>query len=545
MGQKEMTLFSSIKVKATELIVDGDSSALQGILFDDGSFRNPYICANDIDKIDNLKIVEDKLVYDTSLSVLGLKEYNRRVFQKLLKEAPFKRDIQLELEQWKNRNGNIDNKNKVAQLEGSRQVGKTTELMKFAYKNYKYVIYVNCILDADKFYNKISRPAGTNPGIREYCFENNLFSYVDTSDTILIIDEIQNDIPLYNRIRNLRSDLKCDIIVTGSYLARTLRDDVFLPAGTITYLTLHNMSFKEICKAYNKEKLLDSIILEDLAKSIKVVNDELSIIYDIYMKTGAYPAIVNQYKMNNDDTEVKSLLHDLLKTFRDESSNYFQDDKDAIIFDNVYSQIYKTLPIFNKTGDDTKADSGTKLIRTLTDVVAKTSNSHISKDEINRSLVWLHYCKMLGYCSLYNEADITDSKPCRRVYFMDVGIANYICDEYNMSDSDAIGFTTENFVYTELVRLYSGNLKILKGEVPHFSTVGTYELDFMVIGTDKNIYGIEVKSSSNSTKSLNHDLDKQYIDIAIVAKDTEGGVVNSKYTIPKYAIAHILGLLIK
>ena len=55
---------------------------------------------------------------------------------------PFVRDIQRDLEEWRQ-----DKNHGVLQLEGARQIGKTTELLKFAYKNYEYVLYVNLASD--------------------------------------------------------------------------------------------------------------------------------------------------------------------------------------------------------------------------------------------------------------------------------------------------------------------------------------------------------------------------------------------------------------
>ena len=46
--------------------------------------------------------------------------------------------------------------------------------------------------------------------------------FKDSEDTIVIIDEIQESADIYNRIREFTRTLKCDFIITGSYLGRIL-----------------------------------------------------------------------------------------------------------------------------------------------------------------------------------------------------------------------------------------------------------------------------------------------------------------------------------
>lgn len=71
------------------------------------------------------------------------------------------RDIQADLEEWKQ-----EKNHGVLQLEGSRQIGKTTELLKFAYRNYEYVLYVNFASDEYDFKDVIQN------GCRLMEFEN-------------------------------------------------------------------------------------------------------------------------------------------------------------------------------------------------------------------------------------------------------------------------------------------------------------------------------------------------------------------------------------
>ncbi len=71
---------------------------------------------------------------------ISIETYNSLKYKRLLSEAPYKRDIQKKFIEWKRRNHRCD---KILLVSGPRQVGKTTELLKFAYSNYKTVIYIN------------------------------------------------------------------------------------------------------------------------------------------------------------------------------------------------------------------------------------------------------------------------------------------------------------------------------------------------------------------------------------------------------------------
>ena len=110
-------------------------------------------------------------------------------------EFELERDVQEELLSWKEKRHNT-----VLQIEGPRQVGKTHEVRKFAYSQYEQVIYVNLVRDEFGFEDCMAE----EHFMQEYCEHAGLGDYVDNSNTILIIDEIQERQTVYNAIRDLR-----------------------------------------------------------------------------------------------------------------------------------------------------------------------------------------------------------------------------------------------------------------------------------------------------------------------------------------------------
>lgn len=91
----------------------------------DGVFYTNYYIRQYIQDIDNLSLQQNGMPEaENELPEIDYKKaFIDRVYHKLVKENPFVRDVQEDLLAWK-----ADKQHQVLQLEGTRQVGKTTEL---------------------------------------------------------------------------------------------------------------------------------------------------------------------------------------------------------------------------------------------------------------------------------------------------------------------------------------------------------------------------------------------------------------------------------
>lgn len=158
---------------------------------------------------------------------------------------------------------------------------------------------------------------------------------------------------------------------------------------------------------------------------------------------------------------------------------------------------------------------------------------HISRREVNDAISWLKFSKILGSCDLYNQGSVTDLLNERRFYFMDCGIARYLAQQTPLGNEAVEGILAENFVYTELYRVYKENK--LKGDKPCCSVYKDYELDFMLVDKNDRRYGLEVKSeSSTKHRSLDQYLEHDFIDEAYLAQITPGGIGRRVRSIPIY-----------
>ena len=112
-----------------------------------------------------------------------------------------KRDIYGDLLKWKQKS------RKVLELKGARQTGKTFILDKFGRENYTVYIYINmaqttgqeflaCLDQAGKW--EVGEPRPTDPIYRALKLFDPRFD--DTTETLVVIDEIQESARVYSLI---------------------------------------------------------------------------------------------------------------------------------------------------------------------------------------------------------------------------------------------------------------------------------------------------------------------------------------------------------
>ena len=70
-----------------------------------------------------------------------------------------------------------------------------------------------------------------------------MHAFINSPDTVLILDEVQENKAIYERIRTFNRSLDCHVIFTGSNLK--LAQDYFQPAGDCISMTMYPLSFEE------------------------------------------------------------------------------------------------------------------------------------------------------------------------------------------------------------------------------------------------------------------------------------------------------------
>ena len=439
-----------------------------------------------------------------------------------------RRNIYKKLLAWKK-----ENTGRVLELQGARQVGKTYILKKFGKENFSKMVYINMAENTGKNFSRcISIAMEWEPGkpMEETPIRKALELYDETfkdnKDTVVIIDEIQESAEIYNQIRTLAREFQAYVIVTGSYLGRTMEPDFFLPAGDMDHMVMESMTFDEFLDVFDEQELYEKIDLygkgrtEDYKKLMEY--------YEIYQKIGGYPAVVACYAEYRDLNKCMGLIGDLINVFADESKRYFEDIIDINMFEKLFNAI-ALLMMQEKLG-----------IRDLTAELSKIAyqeeSGRTTKKMINHAISWLQESHIIGYASKAVDCDYKQIKDNSRYYFLDMGIAYYFLSRTGAPYDVIKGLLAENFVYLVLRRRIE-NTHEIAGLVPWFASYEKIkgELDFYVRSlVDYKNYGIEVKSTDASAKTARKLLEDGKLDYLYLLKgETMGGIADGRiFTVP-------------
>lgn len=446
-----------------------------------------------------------------------------------------KRDIYDKLLQWKK-----DDSGQVLQVSGARQVGKTYILKKFAYENFRHVIYISMAEPSgEQFLQCLDKVNEWEPGTpREEkpihkAFELFDREFRDTKDTVIIIDEIQESSRVFNLVRTLAREFGCYAIIAGSYLGRLLSKEFFLPAGDFEELILETLTFPEFAGVFGKRELYEFVDL--FGGSAPEQYEELKECFELYQRIGGYPSVVNMYLEHKSLERCDAELGRLMSIFTNESKRYFDDVMETDTFEKLFHGIAVTL-IREKQGAG-------DLVEDLSKIVYKQESGRFTKKMINHAISWLRSSHIIGYASKSIDCDYLNIKENDRFYFLDVGIAHYFVARAGADEATIRGIVAENFVYLTLLRQISGDIA---GNAPWFATYGKTKgvLDFYVRSLlDYKNYGVEVKAGSNSGNTVTRLLKDGKIDYIYYLKgDTYGGKTEDGkiWTVPLYLADRIV-----
>ena len=451
-------------------------------------------------------------------------------------EIELKRDIYEELLQWKRRNSGL-----VLELEGARQVGKTYILDKFAREQYQQYIYINMIGESGEYFLECYEKAYHRRNVQDEA-ENGMAAvlktyapnFVDSRETIVVIDEIQESPVIYSRIREFAREFSCDFVVTGSYLGKTREKEFFLSAGDTDTLVMGTLSFPEFLGAFGKRDLYETLTLD--GKDDHARYDEIKDYFDLYCQIGGYPRVVQNYLETGDLSQSRRLVERIIDIFIKESSRYFESELDIEIFGQLFQAIAIML---------LKEKRGTEdLVTDLSKIVFKEESGRVSKKMINHARSWLYLSHVIGYCSKSINCDHLSIVDTCRYYYMDLGVAAYFLRKTGEPDTAIKGILCENFVYLELLNRLR-NTDSIAGTVPWFAVYQQTggELDFYVRSLlDYKNYGLEVKAGKSAGNTASTLLEAGLLDFLYYLKgNTYGGITEDGkiQTVPLYLAGRI------
>lgn len=439
-----------------------------------------------------------------------------------------RRNIYKKLLAWKK-----ENTGRVLELQGARQVGKTYILKKFGKENFSKMVYINMAENTGKNFLRcisiameweLGKPMEETPVRKALELYDETFK--DNKDTVVIIDEIQESAEIYNQIRTLAREFQAYVIVTGSYLGRTMEPNFFLPAGDMDHMVMESMTFDEFLDVFDERGIYEKIDLygkgrtEDYKKLMEY--------YEIYQKIGGYPAVVACYAEYRDLNKCMGLIGDLINVFSDESKRYFEDIIDINMFQKLFNAIALLMMQEKQGVRDLTAE--------LSKIAYQEESGRTTKKMINHAISWLQESHIIGYASKAVDCDYKQIKDNSRYYFLDLGIAYYFLSRTGAPYDVIKGLIAENFVYLVLRRRIE-NTHEIAGLVPWFASYEKIkgELDFYVRSlVDYKNYGIEVKSTDASAKTARKLLEDGKLDYLYLLKgETMGGIADGRiFTVP-------------
>ena len=421
------------------------------------------------------------------------------------------------------------------EVTGARQAGKTYIIRKFAEENFRHAVYINMLEDSGNEFLECLRMArkwepGTERPNQPIHRAFSLYSkdFQDNSETVVVIDEIQESSEVYNLVRDFTRKFACRFIVTGSYLGRTLNKEFKMSAGDLTALRIETLDFEEfaeafgLAEAYRQAEPLDPDRDKEFGK--------LADLFDLYLETGGYPAVVKEYLETRSKEKCREKLEDVIHLFCAESIRYFDDILDAAVYDNIFCSVSRIL-LREKKGLD--ADNFSESLQKL---VTQDYNSNISKAVCNRAMMWLQSAGILDFAGKITECRIMDFKSRCRCYFTDVGLACYFLRKIGADMPSVRGMLHENYVFLELRRRVE-RMKEIALETPAFATYKGGEIDFYVKSLTgmEHTYAVEVKSGKHSAPTGQKALEDGKVDCLVLLKgDTKGGQADNVITLPVF-----------
>lgn len=359
----------------------------------------------------------------------------------------------------------------IVMVYGQRQVGKSTMLHHIMDKNRKYVTLDNI---------SARRLAEEDPEL-----------FFETYGSPLLIDEFQRVPSILLEMKRIVDEKKlagekCEGMfwLTGSQKFKMMNNVSETLAGRVGILELAGLSDNEI---NGKESRLFNPQIEKL-KKIKYTKSNIHTIYEKIFR-GSMPRIVT--KEVGRDAYYEEYINTYLERDIHELSNVgkLSEFRNFLVF------------MAARTGQELRYSEISKSIG----VSAVTAKEWVSILERSGVIYILR-----PYFSNITKRLVKTPK----VYFMDTGLASYLCRWPNaevLESSNMDGAFFETYVVTEIVKSYY-NLGI-NPNLYYYRDVDGKEIDLMVVEADK-IYPIEIKKAKNpenATKNFKmvEKLDKQ------------------------------------
>ncbi len=417
-------------------------------------------------------------------------------------------------------------------IKGSRQVGKTESITRFANANYKSVIYINFV-EEPKYKMITSDGYGVDAIIKNISLLDPAKRFI-AGNTLIFFDELQEHPDISTSLKFFCIDGRFDVICSGSMLRLNYKRIESNSVGYKSDYTMFSLDFEEFlwAKGYCEAQINDMLHhMESLTAFTEVELTIYKAAFLDYCILGGMPAVVSAYIAKGTFEASLETQRQLVSDYKEDIRKYAEGLDQARIM-NVFNQIPPQLAKDNKKFQISKVSSGARF------------------KDYRGCIEWLSDAGMVNICYCLNFPELplkgNYDETKYKLYFADSGLLVAMLDDEAQDDLRANknlgiykGALYENIVAEALVKSGCG-LYYYKRED------STLEEDFFV-RTAHELLPVEVKASNGTAKSLKTLIGgEKYADIKRGIKLTGGNIGYSDgiFTFP-YFCAFLLKRFLK
>lgn len=407
-----------------------------------------------------------------------------------------RRNIYTELIKWKENPGH-----KPLVLLGARQVGKTYIVKEFGSNEFENMVYVNCHNNA--FATNLFSDFNIERII--YQLEQAYEQKIVAGKTLLFFDEIQevpNGIPALKYFCEDKRDLH--VIVAGSLLGISLREEESYPVGKVDDLRMYPMTYDEFLLANGRELLVDAVRRLDW-DSMALHYDTLVEYLRQYYFTGGMPEAVGTWIESHDAKKTREVQRSILATYNRDMGKHTKTEVTRIrmVWNSIPAQLAKE----NKKFAYKEVKKGGRAA------------------EFEKAIQWLVDAGLI-----YRVTRVTKPEEPLKFYAMDAFFKVYMLDHGLLACmsgarsremllgmdvfSEFKGAFTENFVLSQIKSLELHD-EMDKNIFYYSKDNSSMEVD-LVVQTSDRVIPTEVKAEENvRAKSLRTFITEEFADLKL------------------------------
>ncbi len=365
-------------------------------------------------------------------------------------------------------------------LRGARQVGKTTLVKDFG-KEFDHFIYLNLEITNDA---EIFKKYDSVNGIINYLFLRNHLRKSDCGDTLLFIDEIQEEEKAVTMLRYFFEEASwLYVIAAGSRLQTLVRKHASFPVGRVEYMTLRPFCFVEFLNAADGEEWVQQL---QGMKVDAMMHNALNRRFSQYALIGGMPEAVTMYLDTHDVEAVSSVYRSLQTSYAEDVERYARGNVQMAVMRHILQYGW------TKAGQSITYTHFAGSSYTATQV-------HEAMDILQRAFIL-----SLNYPITSTQVPaVPSSVRSPKLIWLDSGLVNFFADiqiEY-LQNKDLLdtwrGYAAEQIVAQELRVVLDRNMRDEQYYWMRDKKGTTAEVDF-VWQYGSHIIPIEVKSGTNS-----------------------------------------------